>query len=112
MTGPSAYCGALWLAALRAPIEIGRAGRGWARRDGRRRRGTLRELARDGDGGVRVRGCGPATHYRLRRRRRRVAPTAIMADQLAGQWYADATGLGDARRPRLASSGRCGRSTR
>ena len=34
-----------------------------------------------------------------------------MADQLAGQWYADATGLGDLVDPARVER-RCGRSTR
>jgi non-lysosomal glucosylceramidase len=93
MAGPSAYCGALWLAALRAAIEIG---------------------ARMGDPGdpdvaaavarfERWLAAGTAayesklwagTHYRYCAGDTPSADS-IMADQLAGQWYADATGLGD-----------------
>ena len=37
---------------------------------------------------------------------------SVMADQLAGQWYADATGLGDLMPRRAGRDARCGRSTR
>jgi non-lysosomal glucosylceramidase len=87
MRGPSAYGGSLWLAAVAAAEAMaGRlgdresAGRwaGWFERgqvafDRRLWRGD--HYAYD-DGG------GPSSD-------------SIMADQLAGQWYADATGLGD-----------------
>jgi non-lysosomal glucosylceramidase len=93
MSGPSAYCGALWLAALRAAIEIGKRLRG------------------DGDPAVEAAvarfenwlGTGTAayearlwagTHYRYDGGDG-PSSDSIMADQLAGQWYADATGLGD-----------------
>ncbi|HET9346057.1 MAG TPA: non-lysosomal glucosylceramidase [Candidatus Limnocylindrales bacterium] len=92
MTGPSAYCGGLWLAALRAAIEIGkRAG----------------DVDPDADAAV-ARfeswlGTGTAafesrlwagTHYRYDDGGG-ASSDSIMADQLAGQWYADASGLGD-----------------
>ena len=87
MHGPSAYGGLLWLAALRAAVEIGRRvgddatvarfldriARGGAAFE--RRLWTGRAYRYDG-------GDGPSGD-------------SIMADQLAGQWYADATGLGD-----------------
>jgi non-lysosomal glucosylceramidase len=87
MRGPSAYGGGLWLAALRAAIEIGRlAGDGPV--VGRYRdllaRGTAafeHQLWADGYYRYDTSG-GPSSD-------------SIMADQLAGQWYADATGLGD-----------------
>jgi non-lysosomal glucosylceramidase len=86
MHGPSAYGGSLWLAATLAaeamahrlgdPVSAGRWS-GWFERgqvsfDVRLWRGEY--YAYD-DGG------GPSSN-------------SIMADQLAGQWYADATGLG------------------
>jgi non-lysosomal glucosylceramidase len=87
MYGPSAYGGSLWLAALLAAEamagrigDVGAARRwaGWFERgqvafDARLWRGD--HYAYDGGG-------GPSSD-------------SIMADQLAGQWYADATGLGD-----------------
>ncbi|HEX5590464.1 MAG TPA: non-lysosomal glucosylceramidase, partial [Candidatus Limnocylindrales bacterium] len=87
MTGPSAYCGGLWLAALRAAIDLASiAG------DGPRAAAWSATLERashsfearlwngrcyDYDGGG-----GPTSD-------------SVMADQLAGQWYADVLGLGD-----------------
>ena len=87
MRGPSAYGGSLWLGATAAAEamarrlgdrEAERRWAGWFERgqvafDRRLWRGTY--YAYD-DGG------GPSSR-------------SIMADQLAGQWYADATGLGD-----------------
>jgi non-lysosomal glucosylceramidase len=87
MHGPSAYGGSLWLGALAAAEAMARRlGRtedatrwaGWFERgqvafDRRLWRGD--HYAYD-DGG------GPSSD-------------SVMADQLAGQWYADATGLGD-----------------
>jgi non-lysosomal glucosylceramidase len=87
MRGPSAYGGSLWLAATAAAEAMAhrlgdpaaeRRWAGWFERaqvafDRRLRRGAY--YAYD-DGG------GPSS-------------LSIMADQLAGQWYADATGLGD-----------------
>ena len=87
MRGPSAYGGSLWLAALAAAEAMAArlgdtdsAGRweGWFERgqvafDVRLWRGD--HYAYDG-------GDGPSSD-------------SVMADQLAGQWYADATGLGD-----------------
>jgi non-lysosomal glucosylceramidase len=87
MRGPSAYGGSLWLAATAAAEAMaGRLGdaaaeRHWAGWFERAQVAYDRRLWRDGyyaydDGG------GPSS-------------TSIMADQLAGQWYADVTGLGD-----------------
>ena len=92
MSGPSAYCGGLWLAALRAAIEIGKrlgpddpgVAAALARFGGWLETGTAAYEARLWSG----------TYYRYDGGG---GPTSdsIMADQLAGQWYADATGLGD-----------------
>ena len=86
ITGPSAYGGSLWLGALRAAEEIARtlgdpSAEAWAGRYRRARASFEARLWRDGyyafdDGG------GPSSD-------------SVMADQLAGQWYADVTGLGD-----------------
>jgi non-lysosomal glucosylceramidase len=87
MQGPSAYGGSLWLAALVAAEAMARrlgeheAERHWA---GWFERGQLafdRRLWR-GDHYAYDGGDGPSSD-------------SVMADQLAGQWYADATGLGD-----------------
>jgi non-lysosomal glucosylceramidase len=100
MTGPSAYCGGLWLAALRAAIEIGkRVG------DGDQ---TAAAIGRFEDWLV----TGTAaydsrlwtgTHYRYDDGGG-ASSDSIMADQLAGQWYADATGLGDVVAPERVTS--------
>jgi non-lysosomal glucosylceramidase len=91
MTGPSAYCGGLWLAALRAAIEIGKRVGGdpavataVARFAGWLAAGTKAYESRLWTG----------THYRYDDGGG-ASSDSIMADQLAGQWYADATGLGD-----------------
>ena len=88
MHGPSAYGGLLWLGALRAAEELARAdgGRGGCGRVAAAYRGGAglvrgSRLWRDGyyaydDGGA-------------------VSSDSVMADQLAGQWYADLSGLGD-----------------
>ena len=54
-------------------------------------------------------GCGAATTTPTTTA---AAPSSdsIMADQLAGQWYADATGLGDLAAAPTGSTPRCGRS--
>ena len=87
MHGPSAYGGSLWLAAALAAEAMARrlgdteAARRWA---GWFERGQVafdRRLWR-GDHYAYDDGGGPSSD-------------SIMADQLAGQWYADATGLGD-----------------
>lgn len=87
MFGPSAYGGSLWLAAVAAAeamarrlgrIEDARRWEGWFER------GQVafdRRLWR-GDHYAYDDGHGPSSD-------------TVMADQLCGQWYADATGLGD-----------------
>ncbi|HET7472007.1 MAG TPA: GH116 family glycosyl hydrolase, partial [Candidatus Limnocylindrales bacterium] len=87
MRGPSAYGGSLWLAAVAATEAMaGRLGlreeaRTWAATFERAQIAFDRRLWRRDhyayDGGD-----GPSSD-------------SVMADQLAGQWYADATGLGD-----------------
>ena len=87
MHGPSAYGGSLWLGALAAAeamagrlgeTEAGRHWAGWFERGQiafDRRLWHADHYAYDDGGGA--------------------SSDSIMADQLAGQWYADATGLGD-----------------
>jgi non-lysosomal glucosylceramidase len=92
MSGPSAYCGGLWLAALRAAIEIGarvgggdpETGAAVARFGGLLEAGTAALESK----------LWAGTHYRYDGGGG-PSSDSIMADQLAGQWYADATGLGD-----------------
>ena len=92
MHGPSAYVGSLWLGALRVAEEMARfvgdedAAGTWRERFDRGRAAFEARLWRadhyafdDGD--------GPSSD-------------SIMADQLAGQWYADVAGLGDLLDPR------------
>jgi non-lysosomal glucosylceramidase len=87
MHGPSAYGGSLWMAAVAATaamaerLDQAEIARSWATTLERARIAFDRRLWRSDhyaydDGG------GPSSD-------------SIMADQLAGQWYADATGLGD-----------------
>jgi len=87
MTGPSAYTGALWLAALRAAIRLGEMV-GDAATVARFRelhdRGSLSFEAKLWNG----------RSYRFDASAE-ASSDSVMADQLAGQWYADATGLGD-----------------
>ena len=87
MRGASAYGGSLWLAALMAAIEIGV------------RAGEVDTVARLRD----TLGRGRASfesklwngrHYRFDTSGG-PSSESVMADQLVGQWYADATGLGD-----------------
>jgi non-lysosomal glucosylceramidase len=87
MTGPGAYTGALWLAALRAAIRLGEMV-GDAAAVSRFRewhdRGSAAFEAKLWNGrSYRFDASGEASS------------DSVMADQLAGQWYADATGLGD-----------------
>jgi non-lysosomal glucosylceramidase len=87
MLGPSAYGGSLWLAALRAAIAMGeRAGDeptvAWLR-------DTLERAEPAFDAAL-----WTGSHYRYDAGGD-ASGDSIMADQLAGQWWADATGLGD-----------------
>ena len=87
MQGPSAYSGALWLAALRAAVEIGLlAGDPSTSARLRSRAATAREAFESK--------LWTGRHYRFDTSDG-PSGTSVMAGQLAGQWYADATGLGD-----------------
>ena len=87
MRGPGAYTGALWLAALRAAIRLGEmVGDGAAVR-------RFRELHDRGSASFEAR-LWNGRSYRFDASGE-ASSDSIMADQLAGQWYADATGLGD-----------------
>lgn len=86
MRGPSAYGGSLWLAALRAGIAMGeRVGDvgtvGWLRDLLDRGLPSFDEKLWTGDYYRYDAGGDPSSD-------------SVMADQLAGQWFADATGLG------------------
>jgi len=87
MTGPSAYTGALWLAALRAAIRLGEMV------------GDAETVSRFRDLHDRGSASFEAKLWNGRSYRFDASDEAssdsVMADQLAGQWYADATGLGD-----------------
>ncbi len=87
MRGPSAYGGGLWLAALRAAIEIG------AEAGDDATVARLRDVLERGSAAYESK-LWNGRHYRFDTSG---GPSAesVMADQLAGQWYADATGLGD-----------------
>jgi non-lysosomal glucosylceramidase len=85
MRGPSAYGGSLWIAALHAAVEIGTragdtAGVAWLR-------GILDRAVPAFD-----RTLWNGTWYRYDAGGD-ASSDSIMADQLAGQWWADATGL-------------------
>ena len=87
MRGPSAYGGSLWLGALRAAEAIGRE------------LGENDRSAAFGDRFERARASferrlWAVDHYRYDDGGG-ASSDSIMADQLAGQWYADVTGLGD-----------------
>lgn len=87
MLGPSAYSGALWLAALRAAIRLGTMvgdSASVARFQQLHDRGSAAFEAKLWNGRC----------YRFDTSSED-SSASIMADQLAGQWYADATGLGD-----------------
>jgi non-lysosomal glucosylceramidase len=87
MTGPSAYGGSLYLGALAALEAMHRRVSGVERADDladRRRRATGSFERRLWRGSYYAYDDGGAT-----------SSESVMADQLAGQWYADATGLGD-----------------
>jgi non-lysosomal glucosylceramidase len=87
MTGPSAYSGALWLAALRAACRLGEIvgdDENVARFRQLHDRGSAAFEAKLWNGRFyRFDASGEASS------------DSVMADQLAGQWYADATELGD-----------------
>lgn len=85
MLGPSAYGGSLWMAALRAGIELGtrvgdREAVTWLSDLLRRAAPAFERLLWTGSYYRYDAGGGPTSD-------------SIMADQLAGQWWADATGL-------------------
>jgi non-lysosomal glucosylceramidase len=87
MTGPSAYGGSLWLAALRAAAAMHRTlgdAEAAARYDAcfARARAAFESRLWRGD-------------YYAYDDGGRASSDSVMADQLAGQWYADVTGLGD-----------------
>jgi non-lysosomal glucosylceramidase len=87
MHGPSAYTGGLWLGALRAAASIAEldgdadAAAAWNGQFARAQAAFEGRLWRDGYYAFDD-GSGPSSD-------------SVMADQLAGQWYADMTGLGD-----------------
>jgi non-lysosomal glucosylceramidase len=91
MTGPGAYSGGLWLAALRAAGRMGP----WA--------GDEATAGRYSDMGDRAARSFEEVLWNGRHYRFDTSDgpsgEALMAGQLAGQWYADATGLGDLVRP-------------
>ncbi len=87
MHGPSAYGGSLWLAAVAAAgamarllglVDAAHVWAGWLERG----RAAFETRLWRGDHYAYDDGGGPSSD-------------SIMADQLAGQWYADVTGLGD-----------------
>ncbi|HEX5014859.1 MAG TPA: non-lysosomal glucosylceramidase [Candidatus Limnocylindrales bacterium] len=86
MSGPSAYGGALWLAALKAAIAMGE-------RIGEASLEGYREQLEKATATFEAR-LWAGTYYRYDDGGG-PSSESIMADQLAGQWYADATGLGD-----------------
>jgi non-lysosomal glucosylceramidase len=91
MLGPSAYGGSLWLAALRAAIAMGeRVGDGDTVAS---LRGILERALPAFEGAL-----WAGSHYRYDAGGD-TSGESIMADQLAGQWWADATGLGDVASP-------------
>jgi non-lysosomal glucosylceramidase len=90
MHGPSAYGGLLWLGALRAAEELARrdgdgaGAAGWHEAYERGRASFEERLWRDGSDPYYAYDGGGA-----------VSSDSVMADMLAGQWYADLSGLGD-----------------
>jgi non-lysosomal glucosylceramidase len=93
MAGPSAYCGALWLAALRAAIQIGARVKDPGDADVAAAVARFESWLAAGTAAYESK-LWAGTHYRYCAGDTPSADS-IMADQLAGQWYADATGLGD-----------------
>ena len=102
MHGPSAYGGLLWLGALRAAEELARrdgdedAAAGWRADFERGRASFERRLWREGPHGYYAYDDGGGA-----------SSDSVMADQLAGQWYADLSGLGE-----LVDAGRVARALR
>ena len=87
MLGPSAYSGALWLAALRAAMRLGEMAGDPANV------ARFRELHARGSDAFETK-LWNGRCYRFDASGE-ASSDSIMADQLAGQWYADATELGD-----------------
>jgi non-lysosomal glucosylceramidase len=87
MLGPSAYGGALWLAALHAAIAIGTAAADDAAVE------RYREILARGSAAFEAR-LWNGRNYRYDTSGG-ASSDSVMADQLAGQWYADTCGLGD-----------------
>ncbi|HEY7589576.1 MAG TPA: non-lysosomal glucosylceramidase [Candidatus Limnocylindrales bacterium] len=83
MSGPSAYGGSLWLAALTAASRIGSA---CGDLDAADRFARLAQRAKERFEALLWRGDRYAFD---------ATSDTVMADQLVGQWYADASGLGD-----------------
>src|SRR5439155_25246843 len=87
MTGPSAYGGGLWLGALRAAMRLGEM---VGDTETVRRFATVHERGSEAFEAKLWNGrC-----YRFDASGQ-ASSDSVMAEQLAGQWYADATGLGD-----------------
>jgi non-lysosomal glucosylceramidase len=86
MQGPSAYVGVLWLGALRAAEELARVDGDPARAAAWRAAFERSRASLEGrlwlDSYYAFCGAGPTAD-------------SVMADQLAGQWFADVSGLGD-----------------
>lgn len=87
MKGPGAYTGALWLAALRAAVRLGEMVGDTATV------ARFRELHDRGSASFEAK-LWNGRSYRFDASGE-ASSDSVMADQLAGQWYADATGLGD-----------------
>ena len=83
MHGPSAYGGSLWIAALAAAVRMAAVV------------GDLRAGSRFGEMFARARATYESALWRDDRYAFDDRSDSVMADQLVGQWYADATGLGD-----------------
>jgi non-lysosomal glucosylceramidase len=87
MTGPSAYGGSLYLGALAALAAM-------HRQTGDAARATELEACRERTAASFERRLWRGTHYAYDDGGA-ASSDSVMADQLAGQWYADVTGLGD-----------------
>jgi non-lysosomal glucosylceramidase len=84
-TGESAYTGSLYLAALKPP-------RAWQTSWASRHREGVRRSCRQA-AATYVKKLWTGTYFRYAVKGQDTE--AVMAEQLAGQWYADLTGLGD-----------------